>query len=276
MSPPKEAAHGRIATCHAQLIDLATGKATFDWNALDHVAVQESYQIAPRKAKNLYDFFHMNSLQMLPDGNILISARNTWTVYKVNAKSGEIMWRMGGKKSDFHVDPQAQWAWQHHATMWTPTEMTLFDNSSTKGPLSRGLLLNVDESAMTVTLGQEFKNPTGFYSGTLGMKHNPDVLHALAESQQLLLVKVRALRELGGSRGVHDAPPQDDLRRGPGTAFSSHVEVDPATMGVPPQALTTPAEPEVAPEFDARGRDYNFFDELDAKLARMDGLGGEG
>jgi hypothetical protein len=168
LTPVNGAAHGRIATCHAQLIDIATGKATFDWNALDHVTVQESYQIAPRKASNLYDFFHVNSLQMLPDGNILISARNTWTVYKVNAKSGQIMWRMGGKKSDFHVEPQAQWAWQHHATMWSPTQMTLFDNSSTKGPLSRGLLLNVDESAMTVTLGQEFKNPTGFYSGTLG------------------------------------------------------------------------------------------------------------
>jgi hypothetical protein len=103
-----------------------------------------------------------------------------------------------------------------------------------------------------------------------------DVLHALAESQQLLLVKVRALREAGGSRGVHDTPSQADPRRGPGTAFSSHLEVEPEATEVSPQALTTPAEPEVAPEFEARGRDYNFFDELDAKLARMDGLGEEG
>jgi hypothetical protein len=103
-----------------------------------------------------------------------------------------------------------------------------------------------------------------------------DVLHALAESQQLLLAKVRALNEAGGSRGVHEGPSQADLRRGPGTAFSSHLEVEPETTGDSPRALTTPAEPEVAPEFDARGRDYNFFDELDAKLARMDGLGEEG
>ena len=38
LTPVNGAAHGRIATCHAQLIDIATGKATFDWNALDHVA----------------------------------------------------------------------------------------------------------------------------------------------------------------------------------------------------------------------------------------------
>jgi hypothetical protein len=75
---------------------------------------------------------------------------------------------MGGKKSDFQVEPAAQWAWQHHATMVSDTEMTLFDNSTTKQAPSRGLLLSVDESAMTVSLTQEFKAPTGFYAGTLG------------------------------------------------------------------------------------------------------------
>jgi outer membrane protein assembly factor BamB len=161
-------AHGKIAACHAQVIDLQTGKATFDWNSLDHVTVEESYQIAPGKAKNLYDYFHMNSLQMLSDGSILISARNTWTVYKVNGKTGDVIWRMGGKKSDFKVEPKAHWAWQHHATLWSPTRMTLFDNSRVVGPLSRGLLLDVDESAMTVSLVQEYQNPAGFYAGTLG------------------------------------------------------------------------------------------------------------
>jgi hypothetical protein len=126
------------------------------------------------------------------------------------------------------------------------------------------------------------KKTEGYTSGVVDVSSTrsppqlSDVLHALAESQQLLLVKVRALREAGGSRGVHDTPPQADPRLGPGTAFSLHLEVEPETTGVSPQALTTPAEPEVAPEFDARGRDYNFFDELDAKLARIDGLGEEG
>ena len=97
-----------------------------------------------------------------------MSARNTWAVYKVNGKTGDIIWRMGGKKSDFQVEPAAQWAWQHHATMVSDTEMTVFDNSTTKQAPSRGLLLSVDESAMTVSLTQEFKAPTGFYAGTLG------------------------------------------------------------------------------------------------------------
>jgi hypothetical protein len=164
----KGAKQGRIANCYAQVLDLATGKATFDWNALAHVALEESYKPVPASGKNLWDFFHMNSLQMLSDGSILISARNTWTVYKVNGSTGEIIWRMGGKKSDFQVEAAAQFAWQHHAIMWSDTEMTVFDNSTTKQAPSRGLLLSVDESAMTVSLTQEFEAPTGFYAGTLG------------------------------------------------------------------------------------------------------------
>jgi len=168
LTPVHGAAHGRLLTCHAQVLDLATGKATFDWNALEHVAVQESYQQVPGVGTDLYDYFHMNSLQMLSDGSLLVSARNTWTVYRVNGSTGEIIWRMGGKKSDFQIEPAAQWAWQHHATMWNATTMTVFDNSSTRNAPSRGLLLSVDESAMTVSLTQEFKSPTGFYVGTLG------------------------------------------------------------------------------------------------------------
>jgi hypothetical protein len=162
------AEQGRIATCHAQVLDLATGRATFDWNSLDHVAAAESYQRAPRSGKHLYDYFHMNSLQMLSDGSLLVSARNTWTVYRVNGTTGEIIWRMGGKKSDFQIEAAAQFAWQHHALMLSDTEMTVFNNSTTKLAPSRGLLLSVDQSAMTVSLTQGFDAPTGFYSGTLG------------------------------------------------------------------------------------------------------------
>jgi hypothetical protein len=162
------AKQGRILTCHAQVLDLATGKATFDWNALEHVAVEESYKPVPASGKDLYDYVHVNSLQMLSDGSLIVSARNTWTVYKVNGSTGEIIWRMGGKKSDFQIDAPAQFAWQHHATMLSDTEMTVFDNSTAKQAPSRGLLLSVDQSAMTVSLTQAFNAPTGFYSGTLG------------------------------------------------------------------------------------------------------------
>lgn len=168
LSSVKGARHGKIANPHGLLVDLGTGKTKLDWSALDHVALSESHKPLPSKGDELWDFFHLNSLQMLPDGNILVSSRNTWTVYKVNGQTGEIIWRLGGKRSDFQIPREARWAWQHHATLWNATTLTLFDNSGAHMPLTRALQLNVDESAMTVSLIRAFQNPTGFSSGTLG------------------------------------------------------------------------------------------------------------
>ena len=49
------------------------------------------------------------------DGNLLVSARNTWAVYKVSRKTGEVLWRLGGKRSDFEMGKGTVFAWQHDA-----------------------------------------------------------------------------------------------------------------------------------------------------------------
>ena len=48
-----------------------------------------------------YDFFHINSIDVDRDGSLLISARNTWTVYDLNPATGQIRWQLGGKHSSF-------------------------------------------------------------------------------------------------------------------------------------------------------------------------------
>ena len=53
----------------------------------------------------LYDYLHLNSVEVDTDGNLLISARNTWTVYKVDRSTGAVLWRLGGKRSDFTIGP---------------------------------------------------------------------------------------------------------------------------------------------------------------------------
>ena len=67
-------------------------------------------QIGPQ-----FDYFHVNSIDVDADGNLLVSARNTWAVYKVNRKTGDVMWRLGGKKSDFAMGDGTVFAWQHDA-----------------------------------------------------------------------------------------------------------------------------------------------------------------
>ena len=45
----------------------------------------------------------VNAVHLDTDGNLLISSRFTWTIYKVNLRTGAIMWQLGGKHSTFAV-----------------------------------------------------------------------------------------------------------------------------------------------------------------------------
>ena len=103
LSPLRGPAKAPSTACHAQEIDLATGKVLFDWNSLSHVAVdRELPGLTQRESKGTpVDYFHINSVQELQNGNLLISARNTWALYEVDRSTGKIVWRLNGKRSDF-------------------------------------------------------------------------------------------------------------------------------------------------------------------------------
>ena len=86
-----------------QELELPSGRVLFEWRSLDHVGVEESH--SGFNTKGAYDYFHINSIELDADGNFLISARNTWAIYKIDRGSGNIIWRLGGKKSDFAMGP---------------------------------------------------------------------------------------------------------------------------------------------------------------------------
>ncbi len=94
---------GTIQDAIFQEVDLATGRLLLEWHSLDHVPLTESY--APVEAN--WDFFHINSVDLDGDGNLLISSRSMQTVYKLD-HSGKILWRLGGKSNDFEIGPGRQ------------------------------------------------------------------------------------------------------------------------------------------------------------------------
>jgi outer membrane protein assembly factor BamB len=168
LKPIGRSGSGPVFAGHAQEIDLATGKVLLDWNSLDHVGLDETYESAAPSGEVL-DYFHINSVGECSDGNLLISGRNTSALYKVDRSSGEVIWRLSGRKSDFTLGPGADFHWQHHTRAWSDTAYTVFDNGANGSEnRSRALLLDVDESAMTVALTQAFLHPAAFVSETLG------------------------------------------------------------------------------------------------------------
>lgn len=151
----------------AQEVDIATGKLLFEWDSLDHVGFDETYLPIEgghgHKSKP-YDYFHINTIADAGDGDLLIGARNTWAVYKVSRKTGQIIWRLNGKRSDFTMGPGSEFYWQHDTRPHGPNVLTVFDDGY-DGVLpknenqSRALILDVDHERMLVTLRKQFTHP---------------------------------------------------------------------------------------------------------------------
>jgi Arylsulfotransferase (ASST) len=159
---------GVLLVSHALEIDVATNKVLLDWTSIDHVGLDESYQPLPSAAGDAYDFFHINSIAEAHDGNLLISGRNTWCVYKVNRTTGEVIWRLNGKRSDFPVPDDVGFSWQHHVRAHGKSELTVMDNADISGHGSLALLLDLDEAGKKISLRRAFQHPAKFVAWTLG------------------------------------------------------------------------------------------------------------
>lgn len=136
-----------------QEIDIPTGLVLFQWDSLDHVSLADSYVRAPTKLRP-YDYFHINSVQQAADGNLIVSARNTWTVYDVDHRTGKVIWTLGGKHSDFKMGPGTTTAYQHHVRSWPGGVFTIFDNGTAHHghAQSRAIIERVDSVKRTTTL----------------------------------------------------------------------------------------------------------------------------
>lgn len=150
---------GYIFDCHAQEIDVATGKVLLDWSALDHVDVDETYLGLTQSAghdgtteKRAFDPFHLNSVDDNGD-RLLISMRHTHTLYAIDRAAGTVLWRFGGKRSDFDIPEGADFAWQHDARWHGDNGISMFDNHYYSGPgQSQGLSFSIDETRKEAAL----------------------------------------------------------------------------------------------------------------------------
>lgn len=164
-------AAGVVLSGVAQEIDIASGRVLFEWESLDHVDVTETCQkFAGGTKKKPFDYFHINSIAVAPDGDLIISARNTWTVYKIARPSGTIAWRLGGKRTSFEMGPGTDFYWQHDARPHGPGLLSVFDDGGAppEERQSRALFLQLDTSAMRARLQRSFTHPAGLLAKAMG------------------------------------------------------------------------------------------------------------
>ncbi len=150
-------ANAVVWDCIVQEVDIKTGQVLWEWHSLGHVPVSASY-LAP---SGLDDYFHLNSVQQLPGGNVVISSRYTWGVYEIDRQTGKLVWTLGGKYSTFKIGKGAHFSWQHDAHL-VGNILTVF-NDACDGPQqqqsqSSAKILRLNPAARTATLIHSYRH----------------------------------------------------------------------------------------------------------------------
>lgn len=158
-----------------QEVDLATGELVFFWDVLAHVDPADSIMPVSTvtSSNNIWDCFHLNSVEEGPDNTLLVSMRNMCAIYSIDKGTGNIVWQLGGKQSQFALGTNARFSWQHHARHRSGNRISLFnDNSSSPGlPAigpAQGLILQLDFQNMTAEVDRTYYHDPALTVATQG------------------------------------------------------------------------------------------------------------
>ncbi|HEY4896254.1 MAG TPA: arylsulfotransferase family protein, partial [Solirubrobacteraceae bacterium] len=163
---------GAVSDSIMEELDISTGLVRREWHSLDHVSLGDSYSSA-RSASNHwpFDYFHLNSIDQLPDGHTLISARNTSALYELDTMTGRVLTRIGGRHSDVRLGHGAATAYQHDAEVLADGTISIFDNGALPKvhPQTRGLIVSIDPHKRTDSVLRQLVHPnTPLSSGSQG------------------------------------------------------------------------------------------------------------
>lgn len=125
--------NGKVFDNVIQEIDISTGAVLFEWHSIGNVNLGHSVS-RPEKSGYPWDYFHANSID--DDGDaLLISARKTSTIYRIDRQSGDVIWRLRGDgrwrpgTNDFDMGRGTQFGYQHDAQRLPNGDISLFDNA---------------------------------------------------------------------------------------------------------------------------------------------------
>jgi Arylsulfotransferase (ASST). len=135
------------------------GKLLFSWSVFDHFDVTDGDPSA--RAGTSVNWTHGNALDLDTDGNLLVSFRNLSEITKIDTKTGDVIWRLGGWRNQFAFinSPSPAFAGQHGLRV-APGGVVILDNLGTQGD-SRGELYAIDATYMTATLANHYSSAPG-------------------------------------------------------------------------------------------------------------------
>ncbi|KAL4811538.1 ASST-domain-containing protein [Aspergillus unguis] len=150
-------------------LDMETSEVLFEWSSFNNVFVDESVKVQQNSYpadRPGWDYIHVNSVDKNEVGDYLLSARFANCIYYIS-KEGEIVWRLGGKLSDFDLD--FPFSKQHHARFvesnGTHHVISFLNNASDEleagEDVSSALYVAIDSVAMTANVVKRINRPDG-------------------------------------------------------------------------------------------------------------------
>ncbi|PPJ52649.1 hypothetical protein CBER1_10595 [Cercospora berteroae] len=174
LSPVGGPRHGWLRDNGIQEIDVTTGELLFHWEISKHYDLEESYHaFTPGWAEDPehpFEPFVLNSAQADANGNYLVSSRHLSSIAYVDGKTGELLWKLGGKKNEFtDLSPGMKrnatfFNGQHHARIIDNESndetivMTIFDNgfgAQEESHRTTGKIVRLNVKRMTAELLHE-------------------------------------------------------------------------------------------------------------------------
>lgn len=141
----------------------------WEWNSCDHLHPTEAYDFYGYNGTQTFDYCHGNSIEEDTNGDYLLSFRHLNAVVKIDRASGNVVWRLGGKQSDFSFVNDNGFSGQHDAR-WLPNgNLSLFDNGNMATPQeSRAVEYALSTTDGTATRVWEHRSTPGVFGEGMG------------------------------------------------------------------------------------------------------------
>lgn len=139
------------------------------------------------------DYAHLNALTIDPkDDNMVLSFRNLNQVLKLQRGTNTIVWRLGGKNSDFPVTADQKFLRQHNAHFLADGKtMLIFDNGdATERPYTRIEEFVLDESKKTVTRFSNMDMPNRTFTQFTGSVEKTDSTYFIGAGSDPRILEV--------------------------------------------------------------------------------------
>ncbi len=139
-----------------------TGKKLWSWSVFD--------VLDPLKDKSLLktrkDWMHANSLNFDKDGNYLISFYNKGQIWKVDAHTGKVIWKLG-KGGTINKPAECDFTQAHAVHINQQGDLMFFDNGVAKKQ-SGVFTLKMDEKNQSARIDMHILLPKEVFNGRMG------------------------------------------------------------------------------------------------------------